>query len=87
MFYFEVLFCESPNLDSGHLAAKVEFYPTTVKQAVPIGASILSVLTQDYRLYLYRYRRAHPNYWCELVDIRIVGASRSTSPKRVCPSG
>ena len=64
-------------LDSGHLAAKVEFYPNTIKHAVPIGASILSVLTHDYRLLLYRYRRAHPNYWCEFVDIRMVGENKS----------
>ena len=36
-------------LDNGHLTHKLEFYPNTVKQAVPIGGSILSVLTKDHR--------------------------------------
>ena len=36
-------------LDNGHLTHKLEFYPNTVKQAVPIGGSILSVLTRDHR--------------------------------------
>ena len=56
-------------LDDGNLAPKIEFYPNTVKQAVPMGGSILSVLTKDHRLYLYRYRDAHPNFWSEFFDL------------------
>ena len=51
---------------------RTEFWPNTINDGIPIGGSLLSILTKDYRLYFYHYRSGNPNFWSDKFELSVI---------------